>query len=99
MGLFFEVFGRMIVQRRVQPTHVVVPLNEFLHSLPQNFEVPVSVSVDLFTLERFQKAFARGVVIKDSKVCSYWAASRPITPSVANDTFNDEAKNTEVVPA
>ena len=50
---FFRVFGQTIVQRRAQPTHVVYLLNEFLHSLPQHFEVPVRASVDLFMLERF----------------------------------------------
>ena len=65
----------------MQPTHVVVPLNEFIQPLLQVLEITVGGRVDLFTLQRFEKAFARSIVIPIARVCSYWVASHAPGPA------------------
>ena len=45
------------------PRLVVIPLDEFLQSLTQVFELAVRAGANLFPFERLYKTLARGVVI------------------------------------
>ena len=50
----------------MQPAPVVVPLNELLDPRGKMLHIPIVVCVDLFSLQRFQKTFATGIVMRVS---------------------------------
>lgn len=64
MGLALEFFWWSVAQRRVQLLAIVIHIHELGNVTPQMFKVVLLVGVDLFAFQRFDKAFATGVVIR-----------------------------------
>src|SRR6185437_3644358 len=62
----------------MQPAAVVVPFDKFLQPALQVLEITVGGRVDLFTLERFEKAFARSIVIRIAR--SAHTGKHPVLP-------------------
>lgn len=62
----------------MQSTLVVVAFDKFLQPLLQVLEITVCAGVDLFTLERFEKAFACGVVVGVAGPAHTW--EHPVLP-------------------
>src|SRR4030095_15027690 len=61
--LLLERFRRLITERRMQTTAIVVVINEDLDVSAQVLEIHISVGVDLFPLERLHKAFTTRIVV------------------------------------
>src|SRR3954453_20192851 len=62
----------------MQPLPVVVLVDEWAAVAPQIIKIPILTTVDFFLLQRFQEAFASGVVIRVSG--SAHAAGRTVLP-------------------
>src|SRR5580693_797160 len=65
----------------MQSALVVVAFDEFLHALPQVFEIAVCSAVNDFTFQCFEKTFACGVVIQVRRSAHahrfYWSVELP----------------------
>src|SRR5262249_62150639 len=58
-----KLFRRSVPERRMQAADIVVTIDEFYNVGPQAFEIPITVSVDLFPLERLHETLTACVVI------------------------------------
>src|SRR5215475_10103425 len=55
----FKRLWRLVVECRMQPITIVVPLQKLLDLRTEILDVSILVSIDLFQLERFHEALAR----------------------------------------
>jgi hypothetical protein len=63
-ALFFELDGRPVSERGVQPLSIVITVQEFLQVLFEILQIAIFLAMDLFLLESLHEALAGGVVIR-----------------------------------